>query len=167
MDTKKPELWVLFKHSFNICMSLYKVGSMSTVCVFVCGRYEDMKEEGPLWCLYVTQCQRGNDFSLSPTQGRQRRSTADYPRSSAFFSPSTPKMQPKPQSWPPPPALSHSQAFSYAHLLTGIRLHYPPSSPPVALIFLLFPSSAVLYLPHAYCLTLPPPPSAIFHPPAA
>ncbi|CAB1457456.1 unnamed protein product [Pleuronectes platessa] len=53
---------------------------------------EDMKEEGPPWCLYVIQRRRGNDSSLSPTQGRQRRSTADFPCYSAFFSPSPSEM---------------------------------------------------------------------------
>lgn len=58
------------------------------VCVIVCGGDKDMKEEGPLRCLYVTQRQRGNDSFLSPTQGRQRGSMADFSCFSAFFSPS-------------------------------------------------------------------------------
>lgn len=57
------------------------------VCVSVCGRDKDMKEDGPLRCLYVTQCQRGNDSFLSLTQGRQRRSTADFSCFSAFSHP--------------------------------------------------------------------------------
>lgn len=62
------------------------------VCVSVCGRDKDMKEEGPPWCLYVTQRRRGNDSSLSPTQGMQRRSMADFSCFSAFFSPSPSEM---------------------------------------------------------------------------
>ena len=87
----------------NICMSgismhIYayvRVGCVHTrvhlsahgirVCVSVCGRDKDMKEEGPPRCLYVTQRWRGNDSSLSPTQARQRRSTADFSCFSAFF----------------------------------------------------------------------------------
>lgn len=107
--TERLQLCARYAWLCNICMSgismyIYayvRVSCVCTVhlsaygvclCVSVCGRDKDMKEEGPPWCLYVIQCQRGNDSSLSPTQGRQGGSVADFSWFSAFFSPSPSEM---------------------------------------------------------------------------
>lgn len=104
--THTHRLYALCACLFNICMSgigmhIYAYVRMGCthlsahrirVCVSVSSTDKDMKEEGPPWCLYVTQRRRGNDSSLSPTQGRQRRSMADFSCFSAFFSPSSSEM---------------------------------------------------------------------------
>lgn len=175
----------------NICMSgismhIYayvRVGCVHTrvhlsahgirVCVSVCGRDKDMKEEGPPWCLYVTQRWRGNDSSLSPTQARQRRSTADFSCFSAFFLTLSFRNVAK-ASVTASPSLSlsesHTHTLFYARLLTGVRLALSPFSPSRASHPLnppVPPPPLSLYLPHASCLTPPTRSSCHFSPPAA
>lgn len=167
----------------NVCMSgvrmhIYAYVQMGCVCVHwsgvpvcvsVCGRDKDMKEEGPPWCLYVTKRQRGNDSSLSPTQGRQRRSTADFSCFAAFFLTLSFRYVAK-ASVTASPALSHTHMHTYAGLLSGVRPAQSPLFPsliPLTLMFSSSSSSALLYLPHASCFTPPTFPFCHFHPPAA
>lgn len=108
-----------------------------------------MKEEGPPWCLYVTQRWRGNDSSVSPTQERQR-STADFSCFSAFFLTLSFRNVAK---------ASVTASLSHTHTNTRMLIrsregvsHYPPHPHTPRLFILLCFSSPLTRQPPSFTL---------------